>query len=114
MLTLAAQMLRHRKGSFVGTFVALAAGVAVLMACVLLVESGRRYHGESQRYAKTVAVVADRDLTLSTFLAGQGARSFGAGVNARSRGAGQEESHRLWGDAASRERAVAGLVMAGV
>ncbi|WP_453051469.1 FtsX-like permease family protein [Streptomyces pratens] len=75
MLTLAAQMLRHRKGSFVATFVALAAGVAVLMACALLVESGRHYHGQSQRYAKTVAVVADRDLTLSTEMFGETERT---------------------------------------
>ncbi|MCX2923060.1 FtsX-like permease family protein [Streptomyces sp. NEAU-W12] len=71
MLTPAAQMLRHRKGSFVATFAALAAGVAVLMACALLVESGWRYHGQSQRYAGTVAVVADRDLTVSAEMFGE-------------------------------------------
>ena len=65
MLSLAAQMLRFRKGGFVATFVALAAGVAVLMTCALLVESGLRYHGTPQRYARTVAVVADRDLTVT-------------------------------------------------
>lgn len=75
MLTLAAQMLRHRKGSFTATFVALAAGVAVLMACALLAESGWRYQGQSQRYAKTVAVVADRDLTVSTELFGETERT---------------------------------------
>ena len=65
MLSLAAQMLRFRKGGFAATFLALAAGVAVLMTCALLVESGLRYHGTSQRYARTVAVVADRDLTVN-------------------------------------------------
>ena len=65
MLGLAAQMLRFRKGSFVATFVALAAGVMILMACGLLVESGLRYHGLPQRYAETVAVVAHRDLTVA-------------------------------------------------
>ncbi|MER7051732.1 FtsX-like permease family protein [Streptomyces sp. NPDC000351] len=75
MLTLAAQMLRHRKGSFVATFVALAAGVAVLMACAMLVESGWRYHGQPQRYEKTVAVVADRDLTVSTEMFGETEKS---------------------------------------
>ncbi|MBE1486300.1 FtsX-like permease family protein [Plantactinospora soyae] len=64
MLGLAAQMLRFRKRSFVATFVALAAGVMILMACGLLVESGLRYHGLPQRYAETVAVVANRDLTV--------------------------------------------------
>ncbi|MEU8718561.1 FtsX-like permease family protein [Streptomyces sp. NPDC048663] len=65
MLSLAAQMLRFRKGSFIATFIALAGGVAILMTCALLVESGWRYHGEPQRYARTVAVVADRDLTVT-------------------------------------------------
>ncbi|MET8220949.1 FtsX-like permease family protein [Streptomyces hirsutus] len=71
MLTLAAQMLRHRKGSFVATFIALAAGIAVLMACALLVESGWRYHPQPQRHAKTVAVVADRDLTVAAEMFGE-------------------------------------------
>lgn len=65
MLSLAAQMLRFRKGSFVATFVALAAGVMILMACALLVESGLRYQGQPQRYAGAVAVVAVRDLTVT-------------------------------------------------
>ncbi|MET8112124.1 FtsX-like permease family protein [Streptomyces prasinus] len=75
MLTLAAQMLRHRKGGFTATFVALAAGVAVLMACALLVESAWHYRGQAQRYAKAVAVVADRDLTVSTELFGETERT---------------------------------------
>ncbi|WP_099048853.1 FtsX-like permease family protein [Streptomyces prasinopilosus] len=75
MLALAARMLRHRKGSFTATFVALAAGVAVLMACALLVESAWRYQGQAQRYARTVAVVADRDLTVSTELFGETERT---------------------------------------
>jgi putative ABC transport system permease protein len=62
---LAAQMLRFRKGSFVATFVALAAGVMILMTCALLVESGLRYQGQPQRYAGAVAVVAHRDITLT-------------------------------------------------
>ncbi|MGW4465764.1 FtsX-like permease family protein [Micromonospora sp. NPDC004704] len=64
MFGLAAQMLRFRKGSFVATFVAIAAGIMILMVCGLLVESGLRYHGLPQRYAGTVAVVAHRDLTV--------------------------------------------------
>src|SRR5688500_17316299 len=58
-------MVRFHKGGFVATFVALAAGVAVLMTCALLVESGWRYKGEPQRYGATVAVVADRDLRVA-------------------------------------------------
>ncbi|GGW98431.1 membrane protein [Streptomyces malachitofuscus] len=65
MLRLAAQMLRFRKGGFVATFVALAAGVAVLMTCALLAESGWRYKGEPQRYGAALAVVADRDLRVA-------------------------------------------------
>lgn len=65
MLGLAARMLRFRQGGFVATFVALAAGVMILMTCALLVESGLRYQGTPQRYAATVAVVANRDLTVA-------------------------------------------------
>ncbi|MFE7985206.1 FtsX-like permease family protein [Streptomyces cellulosae] len=64
MLRLAARTLRHRKGGFLATFVALAAGVAVLMTCALLVESGWRHQGDPHRYGAAVAVVADRDLTV--------------------------------------------------
>jgi putative ABC transport system permease protein len=65
VLGLAAQMLRFRKGSFVATFVALAAGVMILMTCALLVESGLRYQGTPQRYAGAVAIVAHRDITVA-------------------------------------------------
>ena len=65
MLSLAAQMLRFGKGSFLATFVALAAGVTILMTCGLLVESGLRYHGQPQRYAGAAAIVAHRDLTVA-------------------------------------------------
>ncbi|MFI2428201.1 FtsX-like permease family protein [Streptomyces sp. NPDC018955] len=62
---MAARMVRFHKGGFAATFVALAAGVAVLMTCALLVESGWRYRGEPQRYGATAAVVADRDLRVA-------------------------------------------------
>lgn len=71
MLSLAAQMVRFRKGGFVATFIALTAGVAILMTCALLMESGLRYHGVPQRYAQTVAVVADRDLTVTRTMFGE-------------------------------------------
>ncbi|GAA4145651.1 FtsX-like permease family protein [Actinomadura keratinilytica] len=71
MLGLAAQMLRHRKGTFVATFLALAAGVAVLTVCGVLVESGLRYKGEPQRYGAAFAVIARHQLTV------QGPERFG-------------------------------------
>ncbi|GAA3346150.1 ABC transporter permease [Amorphoplanes nipponensis] len=64
MLELAVQMLRFRKGAFVATFAALAAGVMILMTCALLVESGLRYQGTPQWYAGAVAIVADGELTV--------------------------------------------------
>ncbi len=64
MLRLAAQTLRYRKSGFLATFVALSVGVAVLMTCALLMESGWRYKGDPRGYGAAVAVVADRDLTV--------------------------------------------------
>ncbi|WP_231157665.1 FtsX-like permease family protein [Streptomyces sp. CNZ748] len=64
MLQLAAQTLRYRKSGFLATFVALAVGVAVLMTCALLMESGWRYKGDPRGYGAAVAVVADRELTV--------------------------------------------------
>jgi putative ABC transport system permease protein len=66
MLRLAAQMLRRRVGSAVATLVALAAGVMILMAMGVLVESGLRYQPAPQRYAATDLVVAKPELTIST------------------------------------------------
>ncbi|MFI0353425.1 FtsX-like permease family protein [Actinomadura sp. 9N407] len=71
MLGLAAQMLRFRKGSFVATFIALAAGVMVLTVCGMLVESGLRYNGQPQRYGGALTVVAKHDITI------QGPERFG-------------------------------------
>lgn len=71
MLHLAAQMVRFRKGSFTATFVALTAGVAILMTCALLVESGWRYKGQPGRYDATLAVVADRELKVATTMFGE-------------------------------------------
>ncbi|MFI8205267.1 FtsX-like permease family protein [Streptomyces sp. NPDC085937] len=64
MLRLAVQTLRYRKSGFLATFVALAVGVAVLMTCALLMESGWRYKGDPLGYGAAVAVVADRELTV--------------------------------------------------
>ncbi|MFF8918890.1 FtsX-like permease family protein [Streptomyces sp. NPDC015032] len=71
MLGLAAQMLRYRTGTFVATFIALAAGVVILTVCGVLVESGLRYNGETQRYGGALAVVAKHELTV------QGPERFG-------------------------------------
>ncbi|MER6499974.1 FtsX-like permease family protein [Streptomyces sp. NPDC001455] len=71
MLGLAAQMLRYRKGTFIATFIALAAGVVILTVCGVLVESGLRYKGETQRYDAAFAVVAKHELTV------QGPERFG-------------------------------------
>ncbi|WP_026405066.1 ABC transporter permease [Actinomadura rifamycini] len=71
MLRLALQMLRHRKGTFAATFLALAAGVTVLTVCGVLVESGLRYKGQPQRYAAATAVVAQRDLTITNEMFGE-------------------------------------------
>ncbi|MFF5226054.1 ABC transporter permease [Dactylosporangium sp. NPDC000521] len=66
MTALALRMLRHRPGPAVATFVALAAGVMILMAMGALVESGLRYRPDPVRYAAADVVVAHRDLTIST------------------------------------------------
>ncbi|WP_410566251.1 ABC transporter permease [Amycolatopsis sp. cmx-4-61] len=65
MLKLAAKMLRHRKGSAVSTFLALTAGVVILMSVGLLVESGLRFEAAPQRYAAADVVVAHRDITVT-------------------------------------------------
>lgn len=64
MLSLALRMLRFRKGTFAATFLALAAGVAVLTVCASLVVSGLFYRGSPQRYAGAAAIVAHRELTV--------------------------------------------------
>lgn len=71
MLSLAAQLLRIRKGSALATLLALVGGVVVLMACGLLVESGLQYSGAQQRYAAATVVVADRNLTLGSTTFGE-------------------------------------------
>ncbi|GLW65123.1 ABC transporter permease [Actinomadura rubrobrunea] len=64
MLGLAARMIRHRKGDFVATFIALAAGVMVLTVCGMLAESALWYRGEPERYSAAFAVVARHDITV--------------------------------------------------
>lgn len=65
MINLAVKMLRHRPGSALATFVALAAGVMILMAMGALVESGLRQRPAPVRYAAADVVVAHRDITVS-------------------------------------------------
>ncbi|EPD62321.1 FtsX-like permease family protein [Streptomyces sp. HGB0020] len=67
MFTLALQTLKARKGGFVGTFVALLLGAAVLGACGVLLESGIRAGSSAERYAAANAIVTGRqevELTL--------------------------------------------------
>ncbi|GIE36685.1 membrane protein [Actinoplanes italicus] len=72
MLSLAAQMLRHRLGSAAATLLALTTGVTILMSLGVLVESGMRFEAEPQRFAATDVVVAHRDITLTaTTMGGQ-------------------------------------------
>ncbi|MEU1202628.1 FtsX-like permease family protein [Streptomyces sp. NPDC005813] len=58
MLRLALQTLTARKGGFVGTFVALLLGSAVLSVCGVLLESGLRASRPPERYASADVVVA--------------------------------------------------------
>ncbi|MFE5144089.1 FtsX-like permease family protein [Streptomyces fagopyri] len=60
MLRLALLTLKTRKGGFVGTFVALLLGAAVLSACGILLESGVRAGSSPERYAAADVVVAGR------------------------------------------------------
>jgi putative ABC transport system permease protein len=66
MAGLAFQLLRHRMGGAVATFVALVVGVVILMACGVFLESGLRYHGRSERYASADVVIAPSNLTVTS------------------------------------------------
>jgi putative ABC transport system permease protein len=61
MLGLALQTLRGRRHSFLGTFVALAFAVALLIACGILVQSGLQSDAGAARYAATPLVIAGDD-----------------------------------------------------
>ncbi|MDG6109527.1 FtsX-like permease family protein [Dactylosporangium aurantiacum] len=65
MTGFALRMLRHRPGSALATFLALAAGVMILVAMGGLVESGLRHRQAPVRYAAADVVVAHRDITVS-------------------------------------------------
>ncbi|MGW1710583.1 FtsX-like permease family protein [Streptomyces sp. NPDC002206] len=60
MLVLALKTLATRKGSLIGTFVALFLGSAVLSVCGILLESGLRTSQPPERYAAADVVVAGR------------------------------------------------------
>ena len=66
MTKLALRMLRNRPGSAVATLIALAAGVMILMAMGVLVESGLRFHPQPQRYAGVDVVIARTELTFTS------------------------------------------------
>jgi len=64
MTRVAWRMLTQHPMRAVATFVALFYGAAVLTACGVLLESALRYHGVSQHYAASTAVVAATELTV--------------------------------------------------
>lgn len=57
MLSLAWQTMRTRLGGFVGAFVAILCGTALVAACGVLMESGLRAGVPTQRYADAAVVV---------------------------------------------------------
>ncbi|MFF3061872.1 FtsX-like permease family protein [Streptomyces sp. NPDC057909] len=71
MLVLALKTLRTRKGSLIGTFVALFLGSAVLSVCGILLESGLRMSQPPERYAAADVVVAGRQEAHSPRSAGK-------------------------------------------
>lgn len=61
MLTLAWQTVKARTGGFIGAFVAILCGTAIVAACGILMESGLRGGVPTQRYAAAdVVVTGDR------------------------------------------------------
>lgn len=65
MVALAWRTLRHRKGGFVATFLALFFGTVVVMACGGLLETGVRNNAPPQRLAGAdLVVTGDRSYTL--------------------------------------------------
>ena len=61
MLTLAWQTVKARTSGFVGAFVAILCGTALVAACGILMESGFRGGVPTQRYAAAdVVVTGDR------------------------------------------------------
>ncbi|UNO38351.1 FtsX-like permease family protein [Streptomyces sp. MST-110588] len=69
MLSLALSTLRHRKGGFAATFVAMFFGAALIMACGGLMESGVDNAVPSQRFAAAPVVVAGDQSYASSCLA---------------------------------------------
>jgi putative ABC transport system permease protein len=58
MWLVALRTLRYRKGAFIGTFVAMALGTAIVMACGGLMETGIRTSVPPRRLARAAIVVA--------------------------------------------------------
>ncbi|TCC12320.1 ABC transporter permease [Kribbella soli] len=59
-MRLAVRTLRHRKSGFIATFIAVAFGTAIVMACGGLMETGIRSNVEPQRLAGTSLVVTGK------------------------------------------------------
>lgn len=62
MVRVAWQMLRHRPANAIATTIALLLAVAIVTGCGVLLESGLRYHGRTERYAAASLLVARPDL----------------------------------------------------
>ncbi|WP_327636994.1 FtsX-like permease family protein [Kribbella sp. NBC_00482] len=60
MMRLAVRTLRHRKSGFIATFIAVAFGTAIVMACGGLMETGIRSNVEPERLAGTSLVVTGK------------------------------------------------------
>jgi putative ABC transport system permease protein len=65
MVRLALRTLRQRPSSVIATYLALWFAVVIVTACGVLLESGIRYHGSSERYAMSTLVVATTDLSVT-------------------------------------------------
>ena len=59
-MRLAVRTLRHRKSGFIATFIAVAFGTAIVMACGGLMETGIRSNVEPERLAGTSLVVTGK------------------------------------------------------
>ncbi|MEU9187701.1 ABC transporter permease [Streptomyces sp. NPDC048484] len=67
MLRYALQTVRHRKGGFIGAFLALMCAAALITACGTLLETGLRGTIRTERYAATPVVVsADQNVHQTT------------------------------------------------
>lgn len=65
MTRVAWRMLWQRPASVVATFLALALAVGIVTTCGVMLESGARFHGATDRYAAAPVLVATTDLRIA-------------------------------------------------